>query len=342
MASTGKCEFCGSTLLSSERTCSQCGASNANYVEDTPRTVFLPKTIDELKEYCAERGMPLARMRFFIDEDFREPRAFGIYRDGDTFVVYKNKSDGSRSVRYHGPDEAYAVGELFHKLLEECHNRGIYPDGKPASSSSPGGKKGGKKKHGLIRPVVIALLLALAAIAASGLNHRQDGYYRILKEQMYYRYGPDWYVEEALGDWRKTSGSDFSGDYVYLGDEYDSQWGDYTDFRESALWEGLPAEDMRAKIQHRDDGYYLCDTARTYYRYGSDWYYQSYPSTWVESDFPESDYGEYYEGGDFESDWGGADFKQSAAWREIEESHSSSSSDYDSWDWGDTDWDSDW
>ena len=46
-------------------------------------------------------------MRFFIGEDFREARAFGIYKAGENrFVVYKNKSDGSRAVRYDGPDEA--------------------------------------------------------------------------------------------------------------------------------------------------------------------------------------------------------------------------------------------
>ena len=66
MASTAKCEYCGGTVLSNEKNCSHCGAANPNYVADTPRTVFLPKTIDELKEYCSERGMPLRRMRFFI------------------------------------------------------------------------------------------------------------------------------------------------------------------------------------------------------------------------------------------------------------------------------------
>ena len=36
------------------------------------------------------------------------------------------------------------------------------------------------------------------------------------------------------------------------------------------------------------------------------------------------------------------DFKSSSEYQEIRESHTSSSSDYDSWDSGDTDWDSDW
>ncbi len=128
MASTSKCPYCGSTVRSDEQNCPGCGAPNELYVADSPKKITNPKTIAELQEYCAERGMPLPKMRFFIGEDFREPCAFGIYRDGDSFVVYKNKSGGDRIVRYSGPDEAAAVHELFVKLLDECHARGIYPE----------------------------------------------------------------------------------------------------------------------------------------------------------------------------------------------------------------------
>ena len=47
---------------------------------------------------------------------------------GGNFVVCKNKSDDTRSVRCNGPDEAFAVRKLFTKLLDECHKRGIYPE----------------------------------------------------------------------------------------------------------------------------------------------------------------------------------------------------------------------
>lgn len=128
-ASTGKCPYCGGTVRSNEKTCPSCGSLNPHYVLDTQRIIRDPKTVEELKEYCAERDMPLLRMRFFIGEDTSEPRAFGIYTDaaGNT-VVYKNKGDGSRAVRYSGPDEAYGVKQLFTKLLEECRSRGIDPD----------------------------------------------------------------------------------------------------------------------------------------------------------------------------------------------------------------------
>ena len=144
MASTNKCEYCGSTITSEDQTCPNCGASNPLYVADTPRRITDPKTIEELQEYCAERGMPLLRMRFFIGQDFKEPKAFGIYRENSNeFVVYKNKADGSRAERYRGPDEARAVKEIFDKLMQECYSRGIYPDGKPADTRTSGYRSGG-------------------------------------------------------------------------------------------------------------------------------------------------------------------------------------------------------
>lgn len=135
MASTGKCNYCGGLILSNEKACPACGAANLHYVEDAPSVVLTPHTIEELKEYCAERNMPLRRMRFFIGENYQKPKAFGIFQNSaGEFVVYKNKADGSRSIRYIGRDEEYAVKELYLKLLDECHKRNIWPDtpdGKP-------------------------------------------------------------------------------------------------------------------------------------------------------------------------------------------------------------------
>lgn len=270
MASTSQCPYCGATISSTDKFCGSCGAPNEAYVEDTERRVFLPKTIEELKEYCAERGMPLLKMRFFIGEDYRRPKAFGIYRDGDNFIVYKNKANGQRAVRYSGPDEAYAVNELFLKLLDECHNRGIYPDGKMPESVTKGAARRQKKTSGLLAPVLAMIFcLALSGIFAviSIAQHRNDGYYSTGDGTVYYHYGPHWY-------------------YTY---------------------------------DTNDAGY------------------------WYEADtFPASDYQDYSLGEDWNSDWGVSNFQNSSTWEELHESNSSSSSDYDSWDSGDTDWDSDW
>ena len=189
MASTNKCEYCGSTITSEDRMCPNCGAANPLYVVDLPRKVTDPKTIAELQEYCAERGMPLLRMRFFIGEDIKEPKAFGIYKDshGDC-IVYKNKADGTRAVRYRGPDEEHAVREIYDKLLEECRSRGIYPDGKPTDTyreapqdnygTSPairGGGSGIFGGSGLSKIIVVLVIIFAILIIAKGISGFSHG-----------------------------------------------------------------------------------------------------------------------------------------------------------------------
>lgn len=39
-------------------------------------------------------------------------------QNGGEVTVYKNKSDGTRAVRYQGTDEAYAVNEVYLKIKE--------------------------------------------------------------------------------------------------------------------------------------------------------------------------------------------------------------------------------
>ena len=125
MGSVSRCRFCGGDVCSDDRKCPHCGGTNDQYVPELSN-VFLPKTIVELKDYCRERNIPLERLRFFIGEDYRPPKAYGIYKAGENrLVVFKNKADGSRSIRYDGPDEVYAVSELLAKLLEECQKQGL-------------------------------------------------------------------------------------------------------------------------------------------------------------------------------------------------------------------------
>ena len=125
MASTGICAYCGAPVSSASAKCPHCGAANPLFVVPVRGVSSRPGTVEELKTYCEEKGLPLARLRYFIGEDYRQPKAFGVYRDGTDFVVYKNKADGSRFVRYRGPDEEKAVGELFDKLLDSCRRTGV-------------------------------------------------------------------------------------------------------------------------------------------------------------------------------------------------------------------------
>lgn len=272
MASTSKCPYCNGTVSSDEKICPHCGAANENYVADTPRQIFLPKTNDELKEYCAERGMPLLRMRFFIGEDFKEPRAFGIYRDGDRFIVYKNKSDGSRAIRYQGPDEAYAVNELYQKLLSECHNRGIYPDGKPVGETT---RSAPKKSRFPVSLIIIgsiwafAFLFGIISAISSCFAHKKDGYYRFdNSDTLWYQYGTNWYYSDSgSSDW-------YSGEPIYigekqdyyLGDDFDSDWGS-TDFKDSDTWDSMHSSDSSSDSYSSD--YDSWDSGGT--DWSSDW-----------------------------------------------------------------------
>ena len=117
MADKHICEYCGAPLRTEDQVCPNCGAPNPfcqpqeKPEEAKQYSVYYPQTIRDLQIYCSERGMPLEKMRFFVGQDFQEPRAFGIYQDDGEFVVYKNKADGSRAVRYRGKDEAHAVSE---------------------------------------------------------------------------------------------------------------------------------------------------------------------------------------------------------------------------------------
>ncbi len=117
-----KCEYCESFIDDSEDFCPNCGAVNANMKRVANG---VPTTIEELKAFCVEHNLPLTLMRFYIGEDYRLPKAFGIYKDEDSgeFIVYKNKSDGSRAIRYQGLDEAYAVNEIYLKLQVEMQKQ---------------------------------------------------------------------------------------------------------------------------------------------------------------------------------------------------------------------------
>lgn len=243
MASTSKCPYCGSAVRSDRIACPNCGAPNELYVVDTPRTVFQPKTIEELQEYCAERGMPLLRMRFFIGENFKEPRAFGIYRDGKNVVVYKNKADGSRSVRYQGPNEKRAVNELYQKLLQECHNRGIYPDGKPVAQGKKKPERSGKNLWSCwwFRLLTILFILSLLVLIFGGDAHEHDGYYQVDDSGIYYHYGSDWYYSDYDDDWYAVDAAPAENytDYL-LGEDWNSDWG-VGNFRESDAWADMYA-----------------------------------------------------------------------------------------------------
>ena len=77
-----------------------------------------PETIVELKQYCTDNDVPVKSLRVRIGWNDPNPKCYGIYKDEETgeFVVYKNKSDGTRFEKYRGMDEKLAVDTLFEKV----------------------------------------------------------------------------------------------------------------------------------------------------------------------------------------------------------------------------------
>lgn len=114
-----KCEYCGNMIADTLAKCPICGGVNKNVRRSTSDQ---PLTIEEFKEWYKSKGLPPYEVtRFFIGVDYKEPRAFGIYKDPVTekVTVYMNASNGERKVRYEGSDEAYGVNELFQRLKQE-------------------------------------------------------------------------------------------------------------------------------------------------------------------------------------------------------------------------------
>jgi hypothetical protein len=211
-----------------------------------------PCTIGQLRDFCAYNEMPLEKMRFFVGEDYREARAFGIYEDGGRFVVYKNKADGSRAVRYSGPDEAHAVGELYDKLLDECHRRDIWPDGKPVDLEK---RRKSEKRRLFAIMVVAALLMGTLGYVISRIDakaHANDGYYFFGGPGIYYCYGDDWYYNDNT-DWARVDDGPYidyedRSDY-FIGDTYDSSWG-YSDFEDSSAWAQIQEENRTSSSDY--------------------------------------------------------------------------------------------
>ena len=185
------------------------------------------QSVQELIERTAH--MPLERMRFFINEDRQEPRCFGIYHDdeADRWVVYKNKADGSRAVRYSGPDEAYAANELWMKIQDEIAKR------RPKQMTEEQKRKA--RRDRLINLGLIGVIVALViAFAVYEFNRPSRGYY-LVNDDIYYYQNSDWYWYD-------------DGYWVY----YDAPEGDdwYADSYYGETYSGF--EDSRDAFEYSD------------------------------------------------------------------------------------------
>lgn len=303
-----KCRYCDRLIDDHVTVCPYCGGTNDAAIRNTPGT---PHTIQELIDFCNKCSIPYKQMRFFLGENYAGPKAFGIYEENGEYIVYKNKSDGSRVIRYKGNDEAYAVAQIYEKMKDEVNLR------KTASSKSAGQRKQGhewkrrherkqghgfrmkkqrRKQKGLFRllmgtmvsiAVFQMLMMALVQIAIRYPGSSTPKGYRYYEGDYFWQEGDDWYIYEPyLNDWEPyDTGSDDVDDYDYI--SYSSFYDEYG-----------------------DNGYGKYDYDYYYGDHGSDSSYDS--SSWDN---------------DWDDDW---------------DSGSSWDYDWDSWDYDDTDWDSDW
>ena len=222
-----------------DQRCPNCGAplSGANRTANQQ-----PKTIEELKAWYVARKLPPEEItRFFIGKNITEPKAFGIYQDGNgDFVVYKNKSTGERAIRYKGSDETYAVNELYQRLkaeiVDQKANRPATPQNVVAN---------GKKSHRKGCVIGILIFVFAAMLVAIFDKSAPNGYYNYHGTQ-YYHQGSSWYYYDAdADDWFKSSDIDINKDnasdyrtYYHSGKDFESSsWYDAGSNSDDNSWD---------------------------------------------------------------------------------------------------------
>ena len=233
-----QCDFCGSYIDDTNEFCPNCGAVNSHFVRVGNGA---PQTIEELRQWYVAHNLPPEHVtRFFIGKDIKEARAFGIYKDNSNFVVYKNKDDGSRAVRYEGPDEAYAVNELYLKLKERIAEEKARNSATRELHSHNSGRNFWKIiKRRLIGIVIFYVVVIIVAMLLPEGPSR--GYYNY-EGSSYYYLDNNWYVyDDYLSDWSRTtvpSGLKENSEQYYNSTIYDSNSGasDFSDTSYYSNW----------------------------------------------------------------------------------------------------------
>ena len=235
------CDYCGSVIDDSLEKCPNCGAVNVHIQRSGDQ---VPKTIEELQAFAQANGIPLEKMRFFIGLDYKEPRAFGIYKENASgnCVVYKNKADGTRAIRYRGTDEAYAVNEIYQKMKAELLERkqADLDKGKTRNTNASPKPAQSKKRSGCANALMWTIIITIVAIfgismiimALDDAKTPNKGYYDYNGTPYYYS-GGAWYTPDDDGDWERTYNApdrleENYKDY-YEARDYDDLDSDYAD-----------------------------------------------------------------------------------------------------------------
>ncbi len=307
------CDYCGSYIDSTAEKCPNCGAVNNGFQRVTNDT---PTTIEELKSWYAAKKLPPENVtRFFIGKDVHEARAFGIYKDSDgDFVVYKNKADGTRAVRYEGKDEAYAVNEIYLKLKAEIlQQKERKQNTTPARNNT---YKKTSKNSDSTEYIVTAVILAIATGIASMIFGFRDAVSLMLLLSVIWLY----IAIKHSGNLLKP----ILSIVVFV---------------------------ILIYFSGNVSGNYYQSNNTIYYNVQDDWYYYDTSSdSWFFSDYAPESYSDYV----WDSSTGYQSFMDSEFYDDYDWSSgyefnsSGSGSDWDwgdddyDWDWGDDDWDSGW
>ena len=303
---------------------------------------FLPEyigTYEELKQVFEDFRIDSEKTRFYIGQDYTDPKAFVIYQDDfGNYVVYKMKADGSRALRYKGPDEEYAVNEYYQKFLEEVRKRPDFARKLLGNNNSRSNNQTrNTEEMDDLKWFVILFLSIFVAILFSKLN--------IL---------PSWViialflaVNPGIFLWILISKK------LNRNTILPPKW--YSILALVIILTFGFSSNIRTRISHRKDGYYIVGK-HPYYRQGRDIYYYvndywTYYGTYDDFDYYYDDY-DYY-GNEYVENDNYTNFKDSLYYEDWKDSYGfssdsssdsgwSSSDSWDSWDSGGTDWDSDW
>lgn len=372
------CPYCNTPFNDNLENCPSCGAQNSAVVRKHGKT---PLTIEDLKQWYQDKGLPpYSVTRFFIGENCTQPCAFGIYCDIDSgnFIVYKNKDNGQRAVRYRGTDEAYAVNELYQRLKQEIVNQKKVNAQRKGSANKPVKRKK-RVSLGLILGLGIpASFILMALISLIFTDTPRDGYYTY-NQTLYYHMDhvqpkdrSDWFWYDEATGWNGPAKKQSVPEQLlknadakayFLSKTLPSDRTE-TDFKDSHAY-------FDAKTGHAaDGGYYIHDNC-TYYHLGSDlysgwYYYDTYDDDWHESYYDDMPYdlqrGATAEDFFYTNTWDSStqatdfadtemyasyseqlmdDINQGSSWEDGDDYDYSWDSG-DSWDSGSTDWGSDW
>ena len=364
------CPHCNNYVSETAQVCPNCGAPNPQFFRAAKDT---PQTIAELKKWYEDNHLPPEEVtRFFIGKNEDAPRVFGIYQDGEDFIVYKNRSDGTRAIRYQGRDEAYAVNELYLRLKEEilsqkerCVEMKKNPVREEVHKKVQSSETRSleiqlrklKLKWGDIAPYVkkIVFFLILASVIFGivfGIGvwierlHSQPkiGYYYLEDEDLYYNYG---WSGDPLGDdecgyewWKYNKDSDDWERY-----SYEEKFKDFPSplSKQSERSKSLP---FKGHAEYTDEKYNIkvshgyIDVHPTFYSsqqehsQGSSQHNSNNDNN--DDDWPNSNNGGSSGWGYsyWDDDYGSSSYSGSSDWG------SSSYNSGSSWDYGDSGWDS--